>query len=175
MVQLWVSAVDLSCRGVCLLSSLIEPDGTSLVELNETKTDVWKTQQQHLFPKIMTRLLSVRHTPGWQKLTGGTTFAMYHHAGGESVFCIWTVLWSSAVLQIQDGVWVFWQPLDWDSVTPPPPPSPPPPLLLFSCSTPVSPPDQLPHARLMTSDLSGNDSAKVRGRQREIRRKHRGV
>lgn len=36
------SVVGPSCGGVCLLSNVMEPDGTSSGELRETKRDVWK-------------------------------------------------------------------------------------------------------------------------------------
>lgn len=44
----------------------MEPDGTSFVELKETKTKIWTTQQPCLFPETMTRLLKILHAPCWQ-------------------------------------------------------------------------------------------------------------
>lgn len=42
------SVVCVSWGDVSLLSSLMAPDGTSLVELTETKMDIWRTPQQCL-------------------------------------------------------------------------------------------------------------------------------
>lgn len=46
----WECVVDVSCRDVSLLSNVMQPDGTSLVEPEEIKTYIWKTQQQCVFP-----------------------------------------------------------------------------------------------------------------------------
>lgn len=50
---------DICYRDVCLLSDIMEPDGTRIVVLKVPKTYIWKNQQQFLFPEIMTRVMSV--------------------------------------------------------------------------------------------------------------------
>lgn len=52
----WILAAE-----VCLLCIVMEPDGTSVVELKEIETYIEKTQHQCLFPDIITRFLKI-HT-----------------------------------------------------------------------------------------------------------------
>jgi len=57
------SVGDISCRDVCLLTSIIELDGTQLVVLKAPEKYIWKSQQQCLSPEIMTLLLKIIHRP----------------------------------------------------------------------------------------------------------------
>lgn len=66
----------------------MELEGTSLVALRETKTDLLKISTAVSLYRnhdLLTR--HDAHTPGWQQFTGGTSFFMYHSAEGKVVDC----------------------------------------------------------------------------------------
>lgn len=62
------------------LSSIMEPDGTSPVKLQETNKNIWKTQQQCLITEIPTCWLEILHAACWEFWHRWTTFLMYHYA-----------------------------------------------------------------------------------------------
>lgn len=62
------------------LSSIMEPDGTSPVKLQETNENIWKTQQQCLVTEIPTCWLEILHAACWERWHRGTTFFMYRYA-----------------------------------------------------------------------------------------------
>lgn len=58
-------------------------DGASLVTARATRGHCEKTQQQRLFPEIMTPLLNIIHTLCCGLFTEGTTLFTYHYADGN--------------------------------------------------------------------------------------------
>lgn len=77
IVQLWVYHYCCSSRGV------VELDGTSFVELKETKREIWKTC-----------LLNIINTPASQQLTGGTTIINKHYQKMAAVEWVCATNWS---------------------------------------------------------------------------------
>ena len=58
---------DTSCRDVCLLSVIMELDGTWFKY-------IWQTQQECLFPEIMTCSINIIHRPCWERFNLRTIF-----------------------------------------------------------------------------------------------------